>query len=543
MAKLTNGFLGNASGKLGNVVFSKWKRINTARTYVGKISDANTPAQKRQRLKMSALQNFLSPLNDSFIKFFNSNYVDKSTPWAKAIKDNMQMVDDLGNINTDLLKLGKEKYRNVNITESSYDPFIDRLTLKYDDPNALKFKSNYPLIANSMLGISKAFNGTYSFNTDNMLSFMSGDIFYCRFEGPDRTYNFRNYFSRGNFWLVPFESYRWDEHHQSNGGNTPSSPFTPLPIIHDFNLDIKDDPVPPSCASVSYINVDTKPEIEIKLNVNQLNPNFSLKNKVKLFIRLIKKDGTVDLTPKVVQLESFPFNQSLEAPENIVGFIILYNVLNEHEEQIGRFNRVYYGKDLKGIETPYFDALWQYYGANPLSFILNDNQSGIFGNIDELCADFISSYQNGTVTGTPEDIDYNDFKIIILSDRGVALDTIQLNDKHEFYYPKLNQNQAYYIAVIYDIELIDSWKSERRKKSKVHHISPSTIVYNQNQDKIPIGVLKTLKPYLSNKNKWDIPMESYTREALFRFQTSNPNKYKKTVSQDYPIILDATLDF
>jgi hypothetical protein len=204
---------------------------------------------------------------------------------------------------------------------------------------------------------------------------------------------------------------------------------------------------------------------------------------------------------------------------------------------------VCYGKDLKGIETPYFDALWHYYRANPLSFILNDNQSGIFGNIDDLCADFITSYQNGTVTGSPEDIDYKDFKIIILSDKGVALDKIQLNDKHEFYYSKLNPNQAYYVCVIYKIELIDSWKSERRKINKVHHISPATIVYNQNQDKVPASVLTALKPYLSNKNKWDIPMESYTREALFRFQTSNPNKYKKTVSQDYPIILDATLGF
>ncbi len=44
MAKLSNGFLGDASGKLGNVVFSRWKRINTARAYQGNISDANSPA-------------------------------------------------------------------------------------------------------------------------------------------------------------------------------------------------------------------------------------------------------------------------------------------------------------------------------------------------------------------------------------------------------------------------------------------------------------------------------------------------------------------
>jgi hypothetical protein len=308
-------------------------------------------------------------------------------------------------------------------------------------------------------------------------------------------------------------------------------------------LDVKDNPVPPSCLNVSYINVDTKPELEISLNSGLLNPEFSLKNKVKLFIRLITKEGIVDLTPKAIQLEAFPFNQSIDDVQNVVGLIVLYNVLNDHDEQVGRFNRIYYGKDLKGIETPYFDALWHYYRANPLSFILDDSQSGIFGNINELCADFITSFQNGKVTGTPEVIDYNDFKIIILSDKGVTLDEIQLNDNHEFYYAKLNPDQAYYVCVIYQIELIDSWKAERKKKSKVHHISPATIVYNQNQDKIPALVLTALKPYLKNQNNWDIPLESYTREALFRFQTSNPNKYKKTVSQDHPIILDATLGF
>ena len=542
MAKLTNGFLGNASGKLGNVVFSKWKRINTARTYVGKISDANSPAQKRQRLKMSALQTFLSPLNDSFIKAFNSKHVVNSTAWAKAIKDNMPMVDDLGNINIDLLKLGKEKYKKVNITESSYDPFIDRLTIKYNDPNSLISKSEYSLVACSMLGVSKSFNDEYSFNTDNLLRFMSGDIFYCRFEGPGRTYSFRNYFRRGNFWLVPFESYRWDEHNQSMDENTSSSPFSPKPMIKDFNLDVTEDPIPSDSLEISYINVESKAELEIKLRQDLLDPNFSLKNKVQLFIRLINKDGTIDLTPEAVQLNEFPFVQSLNDAPNLVGLIVLYKVLNEQDEQIGRFNRIYHGMDIKGVETPYFDALWHYYKANPLSFILGENQAGIFGDIDELCADFISSFKNGTVTGVPEKIDYDLFKVLVLTKDGTVLDTLKLNDKHEFYYSKLNPNHTYYVSVIYDIELIDSWKSEPKKKGIVYHITPASIVYNHNQDRIPEAVLSTLKPFLANHNNWKIPMEAYTREALFRFQTSNPNKYKKTIFQDYPIILDATLD-
>jgi hypothetical protein len=45
MARLSNGFLGTASGKIGNVVFSKWRRIDTARQYQPDIQDANSPAQ------------------------------------------------------------------------------------------------------------------------------------------------------------------------------------------------------------------------------------------------------------------------------------------------------------------------------------------------------------------------------------------------------------------------------------------------------------------------------------------------------------------
>jgi hypothetical protein len=42
MARLKNGFLGNASGKLGNVVFAKWRDLFTVRSYQPDISDAKT---------------------------------------------------------------------------------------------------------------------------------------------------------------------------------------------------------------------------------------------------------------------------------------------------------------------------------------------------------------------------------------------------------------------------------------------------------------------------------------------------------------------
>ena len=89
MARLSNGFLGNASGKIGNVVFARWRNIFTARQYQPEIQDANTPAQQLQRTRMMALLQFLKPLNKSFIRRFNAALDKNSTPWAVAIKANM----------------------------------------------------------------------------------------------------------------------------------------------------------------------------------------------------------------------------------------------------------------------------------------------------------------------------------------------------------------------------------------------------------------------------------------------------------------------
>jgi len=70
MARLSNGFLGNASGKIGNVVFARWRNIFTARQYQPDIEDAKTPAQLKQRSRMVALLQFLKPLNKSFHQAF-----------------------------------------------------------------------------------------------------------------------------------------------------------------------------------------------------------------------------------------------------------------------------------------------------------------------------------------------------------------------------------------------------------------------------------------------------------------------------------------
>ena len=110
MARLNNGFLGNASGKIGNVVFAKWRKIFTARQYQPEVKDANSPEQQKQRSRMVALLEFLKPINKTFIRFYNAPFSKNSTPWGKAIKDNMQGVSPDGCFNFNNLQLGEPRF-------------------------------------------------------------------------------------------------------------------------------------------------------------------------------------------------------------------------------------------------------------------------------------------------------------------------------------------------------------------------------------------------------------------------------------------------
>jgi hypothetical protein len=542
MAKLSNGFLGDASGKLGNVVFSKWKRIKTVRAYVGKISDANSPAQKRQRLRMSSLQSFLSPLNGTFIKMFNSNHAVNTTPWAKAIKDNMPSVDELGNIDLDNIKFGKDNLMPVKIIQSDYDPYIDRLKIKYDDPNYIASNSDFPLIACSMLGVSKKFDQPYTFNVDNLLKYMPDGYFYCEFEQANSSKTFKNFFDRGQFWLIPLADYRWDEIYESVNENTTPRPFTPLSEVEGFNTDFEYDPVPPDLLNVSFIGNTYKTYLAIYLKKDLLPKLFSTKNKISLRIRLITQNGITDLNTKNLQIHDFPFIESLKVSTNIIGLILLYNVLNDKDEQIGCFNRLYYGKDINGAVTPYFDALYKYYKTCPLSFKLDSSELGIYGNIDQLCPDFISAYESGIVTGTPSPIDYTQFEIVLISETGNTVQSTQLNKDNDFYFNSLIPNHRYYVMFKYTPELFELLGVPKCRGGKVYFLTPASVVSNHNHERVPDAVLKAIKPYLQNSNNWNIPMESYIREALFLFQTTSPNKYKKSIRQDFPIIMDGIVN-
>ena len=65
MATVKNGFLGDAIGKLGNVVFRKWNSLITASKYQPMVNNPNSSAQQLQRLRIKNLALSLQPFKST----------------------------------------------------------------------------------------------------------------------------------------------------------------------------------------------------------------------------------------------------------------------------------------------------------------------------------------------------------------------------------------------------------------------------------------------------------------------------------------------
>ena len=397
MARLTNGFLGNASGKLGNVVFAKWREIYTARQYQPDIHDANSPAQRTQRSRMVALLQYLKPLNKNFISFLNSKVCKGSTPWAKAIKDNMAAVDPAGCLVPEMLSFGNPKYPAVELGEVTYNPFIDQVSLKYSAISHPVSQARYPYIINSVLGRYKSQSGLPEFDTRYPMAMMPSGSFFCSFYDDVHEHVFENWWSNGWFWMMYYDTYDIEMAFNPNDSLTMPKPFSANPIIPGFNTDVPDNPVPAEAFLWEYQQRENVWFLVLSLNL-------------KLCVLPEKHDYTLLLWSLVLKNNTHTQGEPIEwdlknatceieiGPDGIYGSIIgLYNVVNKEGKQVGRFNRVYIDKGSDGTSYPYFDQLFNCNYAHPASFILAGDQCGFCGSIDELFSDFIELWEQGVI--------------------------------------------------------------------------------------------------------------------------------------------------
>ncbi|MDD4214831.1 MAG: hypothetical protein PHR81_08485 [Bacteroidales bacterium] len=135
MATVKNGFLGDAIGKLGNVVFRKWNSLITVSKYQPMVKNPNTLAQQLQRQKIKNLSLALQPFKDNVIPLNFKNRNGRSTAWAEAIKANYPMVDESGKIIFQNMILSGGSMLPPLIVKFEYNPFIDMFYIEFSTVN------------------------------------------------------------------------------------------------------------------------------------------------------------------------------------------------------------------------------------------------------------------------------------------------------------------------------------------------------------------------------------------------------------------------
>lgn len=540
MAKLKQGFLGNAAGKLGNVVFSKWRDIQTVRQYQPDVKDANSEAQQKQRNRMVSLLQFLKPLNKNFIQFYNSAESKGTTPWAKAIKDNMPAVNSDGCIIPEDFSLGNPKYPPFDVINATYNPFIDLCQIDYKPRDLTGRKDPYPLIGTSVLGLYDIDDGIPSFNVNHPMCFLPPGHFFCEFEDQAYVYIYDNYFSQGWLWFYYHDQYDNRSCNNPNEGLTKPVYFKPEPLVKDFNMDVEDNLIPVDAITWEYKFDATNWNMVLNFDKSKAFIEDSENYSIRLWA-LAMQDDSKEITDSIDwSLTSNTF--SLEIGES--GFsgsaIVMYTVIDASGKQVNRFNKFYVDKGTDGVHHDYYDQLFYTSTACPTSFTLKDNYCGIYGSIDELCGEFIADYEQSIYSGDSESstgktghtstvIDYDNFKVEIYSEDGKFISEAKVNSKHEFYYDSMIVGHNYYVMIKYCPELFELIGVGGRRSKRVQYLSPAKLI-NTHEVELPS---KSLKKALSDSCDFSgdyIPTRmSWQKIALERFLEKSPNSKLKYI--------------
>jgi len=118
MGKQTAGILGAFTGKVGNIVGSKWKNTDTIRKLV-KPSNPNTAGQQSQRGKFLICQKTASALLETVVKPYWNQLVSSESGYNTFISRNTKRVSN----NTD--------FSNLLTGSGSYEPLSSFISAVY----------------------------------------------------------------------------------------------------------------------------------------------------------------------------------------------------------------------------------------------------------------------------------------------------------------------------------------------------------------------------------------------------------------------------
>ena len=355
---------------------------------------------------MTVLLQFLKPLNKSFIRSYNSLYCKNSTPWAKAIKDNMPSVSPDGCFSLKNLQLGEPRYPAPEIFNPTYNPFIDQVHFKYRASGIQPQTESFPYHITSVLGKYASPEGQHEFDIRHLLCMLPDDEFWCStYDGYEETV-YINFWHHGLLFFIYYDTY--NEKVYQNPFENISAPayFEAVPIIKGFNTNIPENLVPVNAITWQYIQRDNKWYLVFTIDFSKTtlkNPA----NHVLLFWGVGLTNGSSHQSEaKEWDLANSTFESEL-GPNGFHGSIIsLYTITNKHGKQVSRFNRIYIDKGSEGDTYPYFDQLFICNYSCPASFILSGDQCGFCGNIDDMFGELLALYDqriisNGTDPAPP----------------------------------------------------------------------------------------------------------------------------------------------
>jgi hypothetical protein len=398
MAILSQGFLGEAIGKLGNVVMARWRRKNIVKAYQPDPHDPQTPAQLVQRLRMKALLEILRPLNDTFIQIYNEPLSVGSTPWAIAIHQNMPAVDPTGSFDFSKFILGKSSAPALNVLNPVYDPFMDQLSADYNTGVYYLPNDDLHFIILSLIGSKSTLLLDYDLRHP-AIYLPSGRV-WC-----EVWFNDDDSFAYDNGWVINLMGHFMGAWKLGGPDQDPKiidfgtwSMFNPVPVIPGWNLDITPDLLPLTALSYAYIDVGNKKALEFTYDPDKCSLKQGDGNTIEVRIKSLwdQSHGAVNQYDWPTDQLSYTTIQDVDAFP--APYMIIWRVLDVNHNQVAKWSKFYLGQIFwNGYMKP-DEAYFKSCLSCAASFHLAFKKCGFTGSFVTLFDYFIKLFEQGEIS-------------------------------------------------------------------------------------------------------------------------------------------------
>jgi hypothetical protein len=197
MARVKNGFLGNAAGKVGNVVFSKHKSTETVRSYQPVVSNPKTTGQQIQRSLFAQVMQVLKNIPSEYLSIPGIKINSKLSAQNSLSSFNLKAYTSDDPFGFSQMQFIKQPDFLNQISDQTYDPLFDLLHIT-------PLISNAP--SNPFISVNLSLCGFLNYSSDiipgNGACLLPDGQFYCFIADISSQSDFRyiNSFGGGFMW-------------------------------------------------------------------------------------------------------------------------------------------------------------------------------------------------------------------------------------------------------------------------------------------------------------------------------------------------------